>query len=93
MINHIPYERLEYLPGATSILIAAKPCYLEPITDEDIEDLPSWSGIDTPYVLTINNSKMTWTLHGESGELIQEINYFDALAEAIYDNYMERKDA
>lgn len=71
------YERLDYVNGVAALVIAAKPFLLEPVTPGSKKDLPKWSGMDTPYVLTIADGK--WVLKGEDGNVLWDVNPHDEM--------------
>lgn len=68
-------DRLQYAPSTAAMFIAAKPCYLEPVTRGNRKDLPSWSGIDSPFKLKMRGR--TWRLYDQDGELIKEYDIVD----------------
>jgi hypothetical protein len=72
-------ERLEYANSAASLLIAARPCFLELVTPGSRKDLPDWSGIDKPYRLKIRKDGL-WDMQGQDGSLITR---YDTRAEMI----------
>lgn len=80
-VNHAAMERLEHTHSASALLIAAKPMFLEPTSPGVKRDLPSWSGIDLPYVLRIGGGR--WRLFDEDGTLLNDYDYFREVAERI----------
>ena len=81
LLNAAAMERLEYTHSAAALLIAAKPMFLEPTSPGVKRDLPSWSGLDAPYVLRIGRGR--WRLFGEDGVLLNDYEYFREVAERI----------
>lgn len=80
-------ERLEYANSAASLLIAARPCFLELVTPGSRKDLPEWSGIDNPYQLKIRKDGL-WGMHDQDGRLITR---YDIRAEMISRLTQERE--
>lgn len=81
MLRQNATERLEHAHSAAALLIAAKPCFLEPVSPGVRRDLPSWSGIDSPYVLRIGGGR--WRLFGQIGALLDDYDYAREIAARI----------
>ena len=79
-------ERLKYTTSAAALIIAAQPGLLEPTTKTNIDRLPRWSGLDSPYRLKITEHKdggTRWVLKAVDGSVIRDFNATDALIKRI----------
>lgn len=76
------FERMEYANSTAALIIAAIPCFLEPLTNGSRNDLPKWSGLKSPYVLKINPD--TWTLFDEDGSKIEQYKYKDIIISKLW---------
>ena len=81
MRNCLITERMTYGPSAAALLIAAKPCFLEPVTTGSRSDLPSWSGLDAPFRLRIKGED--WKLYNEGKHCIGFWNAHDEVHQRL----------
>jgi len=78
-LSHGTYtERLTYGKSAAALIIAAQPCFLEPLFPAYRKDLPTWSGLEHPYTLRIIDEER-WVLTDEDGKELFDVNVFDEL--------------
>lgn len=76
------YDRAYYASSAASLLIAARPCFLEIVTVGVRHDLPDWSGIKKPYRLKIL-ARGEWQMFSPEGGRIGQYEIVTQLAHRL----------
>jgi len=68
--SHGVINRLRRPSSSASLVVAAMPCFLEFVPSSEETFLQSWTGVNTPYVLSITREH--WHLFAEDKSLLQE---------------------
>lgn len=81
--SDLTFDWAFYPTSVAAAVIAAKPFFLEPVTAGVRKDLPTWSGIDTPYRLTLRAPY--WHLTDEKGANILSVNLIEHTTNQLLD--------
>ena len=82
--SHFMSSRLKYVPSVAALIISSRPGFLEPFPKSFHKDVPTRSGMDSPFVLTVCDSS-EWVLRDEDGSLLFDVYANEWLIEDILD--------
>lgn len=85
-------DGLDYVDTIAALLIAARPNFLHPVSRGTRKDLPTWSGIDKPFVLRVVGPGLTWKLFDEGGKLIATYDVGEEIIKRIREIPPDRRE-